>query len=270
LPELRLDILNQRVSLSTDDPGIAHVLDVVFRSFRAEFSGRPELSITARRRGTAFQVRTCAGTEVECDSLSGLVYVVDKDLTVEVQRRRPDLLFVHAAVLQHGAHAILLAGDSGSGKSTTAWGLAGRGFGFMSDELAPIDPRTREVEPYPRALGLKRVPDGMILPAGALTLERTIHVPTLALGQAGAPARRPLSRVFFVRHDPEAPAAQPVALSAADTAARLYVLCLNALAHSAAGLDAVAGIAAGVRGYALTTADLEDSCQRLTDFMACA
>lgn len=261
--ELQLAILDQRVALHTDDPEIAAVLRSVFGAFATDAGGRADLSVLADRRSGSFRVRTHCGTDVDCESLSDLVHIVDKDLMVEVQRRRPDLLFVHAAVLRHGANAVVLAGDSGSGKSTIAWGLVRAGFGFLSDELAPIDPRTCTVEAYPRALGLKRVPPGMELSDSALHLEHTVHVPVAELGTVPAPTRLPLSAIFFVQHDPAASAPRIAAVSAAESAARLYVLCLNALAHPSAGLDAVVSIAESVRGYELATAGIRETCTQL-------
>jgi hypothetical protein len=253
-------MLRQRVALTTHEPEIAAVLADVFGAFAAEFDGEPEIALEVRRATAGLEVASGAGAGVACPTLSSLVHTVDKHLTVEVQRRRPDLLFVHAAVLHCGSHAVVLAGDSGRGKSTLALALATGGFGFMSDELAPIDPRTLLVEAYPRALGLKRTVPGLTLPPRARHLERTIHVPVAELVAGGVPPQMPLSAVFFVSHDPAAIAPQIVPLSAAETAARLYVVSLNALAHPAAGLDAVAGIAAGVRGHALATAGLADTC----------
>jgi hypothetical protein len=264
---LHIEILTQRFALSTDDSEIARVLMCVFGAFAANARGAPQLSLDAMRHGAGYRVRTSSGAIVECATLSNLVHVVDKDLTVAVQRRRPDLLFVHAAVLQAGVSAIALAGDSGSGKSTTAWGLSREGFGFLSDEFAPIDPRSSSVVPYPRALGLKRLPVGVELPRAALRLEHTIHVPVSELTRADLRNSRPLSSVFFVRHDPSAEVTEIAPLSAAETAARLYVLCLNALAHENAGLDAVTAIGATVRGYALRTASLGDTCARLRNFL---
>ena len=47
----------------------------------------------------------------------------DKDLIVETQKLRPDLYFVHAAVVAFRGHAIALVAPSGFGKSTTTWAL---------------------------------------------------------------------------------------------------------------------------------------------------
>jgi hypothetical protein len=261
--ELRLDVLNRRAALSTPDAEIADVLQDVFGAFLANFSDRPDLTLTATRQEDGFRVSGDSGATIECPTLSDVVYVLDKELVVAAQHRRPDLLFVHAAVLRHGPEAIVLAGDSGSGKSTTAWGLSRLGLQVLSDELAPIDPDGSMVEPYPRALGLKRAPPGPRLPPQARTLERSIHVPIAALGHRDVPARTRLARIFFVRHEQDARVPQLIPISSAETAARLYVHCLNALAHPAAGLDAVASIASGTLGYSLVTADLDESCRRI-------
>ena len=83
----------------------------------------------------------------------------DKDIAIELQKLRCDLFFVHAAVLTRG-EAVMLVAKPGGGKSTLTWALLHHGFGFLSDELAPVDLDTLEVHPYPRTLALKREPPG--------------------------------------------------------------------------------------------------------------
>src|SRR4051794_22538000 len=51
------------------------------------------------------------------------LYKFDKDLTIETQKLRSDLYFLHAAVLQLEGRALALIAPSGHGKSTTTWGL---------------------------------------------------------------------------------------------------------------------------------------------------
>ncbi len=58
------------------------------------------------------------------------------------QRGRPAL---HAAAVVIGGRAVVLAGDSGAGKSTTALALLRRGHRLLSDDQALIDPDTRLV-----------------------------------------------------------------------------------------------------------------------------
>jgi hypothetical protein len=71
-------------------------------------------------------------------------------------RHCPDRLLVHAgSVVAPGGGAVLLVGTSGAGKSTTVATLVRAGWGFLSDELAVIDPATGLVEPHPRPISLK-------------------------------------------------------------------------------------------------------------------
>lgn len=55
---------------------------------------------------------------------------------IQHQRQR---LTLHASALTKGNHTILLCGQSGVGKSTTANALIQRGFQLLSDDLAVID-----------------------------------------------------------------------------------------------------------------------------------
>ena len=64
-------------------------------------------------------------------------------------------LLLHAAVVERGGRAMLLTGHSGSGKSTLAALLGERGWRFLGDEFALVDPGDGRVHPFPRAVSLK-------------------------------------------------------------------------------------------------------------------
>ncbi len=58
------------------------------------------------------------------------------------------LIIFHAAMLASGANGLIMAADSGDGKSTLAAGLALSGWRLLSDELTLLDPEDTElVEP---------------------------------------------------------------------------------------------------------------------------
>lgn len=54
---------------------------------------------------------------------------------------------LHASAVATDAGAIVIAGDSGAGKSTTARALLRRGCRFLSDDLVRLDPATLLVQP---------------------------------------------------------------------------------------------------------------------------
>jgi hypothetical protein len=199
--------------------------------------------------------------------LGELLFMLEKDLVIALQLRRPELLHLHAAALEFQGRAWLLAGDSGAGKSTTTWGLLHHGFRYLSDELAAVDLHTRSVHAYAHALCLKRRPPA-IYPfpdAQVLDLGRTLHVPVAALPAPVADAPCPLAGLIFVRHDPSLHAPVLRALHSAEGGARLYVTTLNALAHAQHGMDAVVNLAASVPSWSLGTAELDATCRLVLD-----
>ena len=193
--------------------------------------------------------------------LSDLLYVLEKDITIELQKKRPDLLFLHSAALDWHGKAYLLAAESGCGKSTTAWALLHHGFQYLTDELSPIDLHSMRVFPYPHALCLKRPPPQPYpLPADVVHLGRTMHVPTRSFPSAAASTPRPLGAVFLLKYCPDLDAPSLRAIGPAEAGVRLYLNALNALAHPNHGLDAVARIAEQVPCFAVLSAELHATC----------
>ena len=180
---------------------------------------------------------------------------------MELQKRRSDLFFLHSAAVDWRGRACLLAAESGSGKSTTTWGLLHHKFHYLSDELSPIELGSMRVFPYPHALCLKRPPaPAYRLPADALDLGRTIHIPAQSLPSGTVSESRPLGAVFLVTHRPELSSPNIRAVSPAEASARLYAIALNALAHPNRGLDAVIRISETVPCFALSAAELSATC----------
>jgi len=189
------------------------------------------------------------------------LYLFEKDLTVELQRFRRDLYFVHAAALEFAGKAILLVAPSGQGKSTTAWGLLQHGFGYMTDELAAVDLRRMAVAGYSHALCLKqRPPGGYPLPTKTLRTARTLHVPASLLRKPAARAPLPLGAILFVAYGGMvAPRMKP--LGKAEAAAHLFVQALNPLAHAEDGLEGADRIVCNAACFKLRSGDLKATCE---------
>ncbi len=64
-------------------------------------------------------------------------------------------LILHASAVERDGKALIMTGASGSGKSTLSAMLGRKGWRFMGDEFALIDPATGEAVPYPRLISLK-------------------------------------------------------------------------------------------------------------------
>jgi HprK-related kinase A len=75
------------------------------------------------------------------------------NLQVALGERR--FLLIHASSVEKDGKALILTGESGSGKSTLAALLAMRGWRFMGDEFALVDPVSGALHPFPRPTSLK-------------------------------------------------------------------------------------------------------------------
>lgn len=228
----------------------------------------PDLCYTVRRdrvTGAFSLMQEGADPLTDLDD-AALLFHFEKELTIALQKLRSDLYFVHAAVLAFAERAVMFVAPSGSGKSTTAWALLHHGFGYLSDELAPIDIATLTVQPYPRALSLKTLPPAAYpLSASTLYTTSTLHIPTVGLPNAVVTAPLPLAAVFFLRYRSEAVQPTVRTLSNAEAAARLLANALNPLAHPAAGLDAAIAITQRTACFELDPAALPATCRRIRE-----
>ncbi len=168
---------------------------------------------------------------------------------------------MHSAAAEVEGRACLLIAQSGGGKSTTVWALLHHGFGYLSDELAPIDLASMQVHAYAHALALKRrPPPPYALPAETIRTPHTLHVPAQHMPRVASTESCHLAAMFFVTYDPTASAPGVHSISCGEAGARLYANALNQLAHANAGLDAAVCIAESVPSFALDSADLAATC----------
>ena len=64
-------------------------------------------------------------------------------------------VLIHAGAVARDGGALLMTGDSGAGKSTLAAMLGHRGWRFLGDEFALLDPADGRLAPFPRPISLK-------------------------------------------------------------------------------------------------------------------
>lgn len=265
---LNLRVLDVQIRVRCPDPYSFGLLSRGYGAFLSE-SEDADLDYTiVPLQDSSYQI-TLEGRDADTATDDyELLYLFEKNITIEIQKRRTDLLFLHAGALEYEGRACLLVAPSGNGKSTTTWALVNSGFRYMSDELAPIDPVSMQVHLYPHALNLKAAPpDPFTLPAGALYTTYTIHVPTEHFPTEIRKEPAPLAAIFFLRYDPDASAPSLSPMSKGEAGARIYSNALNLLAHARYGLDAAIKIATRGACYELITSDLQKTCALITSRM---
>jgi hypothetical protein len=229
----------------------------------ASDSGSPDLTYTVGEgESGVFRFHKDGVPKETIRGRGWLLAFLDDDLVVTLQHLHPELYFLHAAVLTRHGSAFLFPAPAGSGKSTLTWALLSHGFEYVSDELAPLTLEPPKVIPFPRPLCLKQQPPvGYEITIPTLTTERAIHISATNLSLAPASNSLPVSGIFFPRYQPEHADPIPRRVSTARAATRIYVNCLNALAHPASGLAAAEILATRLPCFELGTANLKEACQ---------
>ncbi|CRI63024.1 hypothetical protein THIOKS11120013 [Thiocapsa sp. KS1] len=267
----RFSVVERVVSVVWGADCLSPMISTAFGGFDPDRSNQPaalayrivstpeDVSFSLLRNGSAID----GGLDA-----SQLLFALQQDIVVSAQRVRPDLVFVHAAVVQREGRAFLLAAPSGSGKSTLCWALLHHGFRLMSDELAPVDPETLRIKPFPLAVTLKAQPPQCCpLPASTLETYRSHYIPIDALPSAPATESAPIGAILFV--DYASSHAVPVfrKLSAAEAASRLYPNILNALVHQSMGLDDAIRMTCSVPCWYLASAALDETAKEVTGLL---
>jgi hypothetical protein len=252
------------------DDEVAGLVDVVFggllvRSASASAAVGPSYHIERDGAEHAFRVRDGDGSVTRLKNADSLLFHLDKSLTLALQRRRPDLFFLHAAAVALRDRVAVLAAPPGTGKSTLAMALLDRGFTYLSDELAPIDITSLLVCPYPHAVCLKSHP--VRVPQGALAVGRRFHVSPGLLAAAIADEPLPVAAFVFLRRGPGSEALSR-RLRAAAGATHLLANTLNALAHKRDGLAVAADLAQRVPSFEMDTSSLRAACAEVETILS--
>jgi hypothetical protein len=181
---------------------------------------------------------------------------------------------IHAAAVALGGGAVLLAGQSYSGKTTLAgWLAAHAGAAYLGDEVAAIDHQMR-VRPYPRPLGLR--PSGPLaadLPAGDELARRFMPderlVPVAELGGTVATEPVGVRLIVFPRYESTS---QVTArrLDQADTFERLAALTPGLALHGRPVFERLTQLVVGATAIDLHYDDVRAAAEILLEHVSAA
>ena len=156
-----LDVLGVRLQIATDAEELVAPFLQVFGAFRCAVPRKPS-SEEPGRRAVVIQVSDAAGTfqaaagsRVRLAAGSLRAPHVYNLLYRSLVRALDGVYLLHAAAVAADGRAWLVSGPSGSGKTSLGRALLRRGFGFLSDDLAPLSVDDRRIHPFPRRLGIE-------------------------------------------------------------------------------------------------------------------
>ncbi len=182
------------------------------------------------------------------------------------------LLQLHAASLSYRGVGVVFAAPSGSGKSTLAAALLARGWQYLCDEFALVDPDDLSLRPFPKAVCLKagafELADEMGLPlARGRRYIKGIkgevgYVNPFAVGAHAIGTRCTLRYVVFPRYEPNR---DPRLWSMSDgkAAFNLARCALNRYDFDASAVDLFNRIASTTTTLGMQSGDLATTCELL-------
>ncbi len=194
----------------------------------------------------------------------------------EVPRVMPQYLQLHASSMEIDGQGVVFPGDSGNGKSTLTIGLLSRGWRYLCDEFAMIHSETLRLNPYPRAICLKR-PSFPIAERLGINLRHhqcylkgvkgyvafinPLSIRSNAIGRAC-----PIRHVIFPKYVRGAePGLTPI--SRAEAAFDLHRVCFNLFGCEKPSLEVIASMIRGAQCHALVSGDIERTCDLLLNLV---
>lgn len=147
--ELYVEFDGQQLTLATDVPEVFGFLERAFSAMLVPSVTESVGRVDFLRRGDGFVLK--GKKEVDYAAPPERVFESIKDeVLLNFILARQDLMWIHAGAVEAGEKALLFAGPSGNGKSTMVTLLSERGWGFLSDDIAPIRMDANEVLPFPQ------------------------------------------------------------------------------------------------------------------------
>lgn len=124
------------------------------RSGRRPPSVELHLSLAERGEGRYRYLVVRDGVEMIKAPLEGALWHLEAQLQEQVAVRSPDKVYVHAGVVGFGDRAIVIPGESHSGKTTLVAALVRAGASYLSDEYAVLDEQGL-VYPFAKLLSIR-------------------------------------------------------------------------------------------------------------------
>ena len=151
LPAQDYRLLGIPLRLEAPSPVIDR-FNILYRPFIAAPGASPSPFFRVQASGGTWQIESPWGTlSVQDDQLLMFLTWLVQDRLI---RQTPSHYLLHAGSLEVQGKSLLLCAPSSVGKTTLTFKLIQMGAGFLSDEIAAVDPQG-QVHAFPRSVGLR-------------------------------------------------------------------------------------------------------------------
>jgi hypothetical protein len=270
------------VSLQSCSEECVRVFERIYGCHRTEYPGDSPLRlIVAQRKAKPW---SAAEYVVQCNDKTyvagrderGVMPQLESALNHQLMLTQNAFFQLHAGVMSFNDRAVVFTGRSGTGKSTLAAALLARGWSYLCDEFALIEPKSLLVYPFPKALSIK--PGGVelverlglpLVPGewcdGKRTRQFSYVAPEASGGGLGGPC--PIAAVLFLSRQADMPL-QWRRLDAPEAAMSLYRRGLNTEDLGRQTFDTAVALARRAHCYEFNLGSVEKSCKALEELVS--
>ncbi len=266
------------VSLQSCSEECVRVFDRIYGCYRTEDPGDTALHMMILRRkakpwSAAEYVVQCNGeTYVAGHDARGVMPQLESALNHQLMLTQNAFFQLHAGVMSFRDRAVVFTGRSGTGKSTLAAALLARGWSYLCDEFALIEPKSLLVYPFPKGLSIK--PGGLDhierlkLPlisgewSDGKRMRQFSYVAPTEAGGGGVGGPCPVGSVLFMSRRVKMPL-RLSRLTAPEAAMTLYRCGLNTEDLGRQSFDTAVGLARRAQCFEFNLGSVEESCDAL-------
>lgn len=152
---IRVRLLDAVVEVRTDDAEAAALLSLLWGPMTTGDESEPARTYTLARGGEGWIATAGDSVEAVHETLWGVTDALRYRMLEVCEERLASYVTLHAAAVARDGELVLLAGESGAGKTTLTLALLDAGWTYLSDDLAPVSIDTGLVHPFPKPLGVK-------------------------------------------------------------------------------------------------------------------
>jgi hypothetical protein len=150
--------LDLSFSFSATDPDVAAVVNTLYS--HCECDSEPHICFHVSRRACEgsdrYELFVDGALHFDTTNAPSLIDRLVWEINQRVIATSAASLMLHAACVEAERRALVIAGQSGIGKSTLVTALVGNGFCYLTDEVVAFDTTSALVRPYPKPIALRR------------------------------------------------------------------------------------------------------------------
>ncbi|MBN2560443.1 MAG: hypothetical protein JXQ75_05885 [Phycisphaerae bacterium] len=268
------------VTVRSNVPGVEESYHELYRAYEVD-SALPEefrVDVIAGRSWRTgrryYHVLSNGEEEFTTRRRCRILPLIEGTINLLIVRHLPDYLQIHASALSLDGTGLVCAGRPGMGKSTLAAALLARGWSYATDEFALIDPQTRLLVPYPKALSIKSgsrdvlrrfgLPIDLGRPYERLKKGHVWCLDPMRVRPDAVARACPVRMIVFPQYGQgQPPTIEP--MSRAQAVFELAHCSFNFLKFRSRAIELLVEVVRNARCYQLRTGDLTRSCRLIED-----